>query len=199
MFEQSVLDNMRQGRSKWSWMGLVVQAGLVTAMLLVPMVSPEVLSVMLPKSLIYVPVKSVAPIEVEVQPAPGSRANSQNTVVIARPVARAFTAPRSYNNPVNNIIDSGDFAPPPLPSARQRYRLIAVRSLAQALSLCHPRRHRPLPPRSQPSPSGSAAASRRLTSCSASTRSTRPSPGKREYPARFGWKASSPKTAPSSN
>jgi len=76
------------------------------------MISPEILSVMMPKALIYVPSKPVAPVEVEVQTT-SSRAASQSTVVVARPVARAFVAPKSYNNPVNNIIDGADFAPPP--------------------------------------------------------------------------------------
>jgi protein TonB len=112
MFEQSVLDNIRQRRSKWSWLGLGVQLGVVGALLVVPMVSPEVLSVMIPKALIYVPVKSVAPVEVEVQPAAGARHASANAVTVARPPARPFPAPRSYTNPVNTIIDSADFAPP---------------------------------------------------------------------------------------
>jgi periplasmic protein TonB len=112
MFEQSVLDNIRQRRSKWSWMGLAVQAGIVGALLVVPMVSPEVLSVMIPKALIYVPVKPVAAVEVEVQPASGPRQASPDAVTVARPAARPFTAPRSYTNPVNTIIDGADFAPP---------------------------------------------------------------------------------------
>jgi protein TonB len=93
-------------------MGLAVQAGIVGALLLVPMVSPEVLSVMIPKALIYVPAKSVAPAEVEVQPAAGARQTSPDAIAVARPAARPFTAPRSYTNPVNTIIDSADFAPP---------------------------------------------------------------------------------------
>ena len=112
MFEQSVLDNSRQRRSKWSWMGLVVQAGLVTSMLLVPMVSPELLSVMLPKALIYVPMKPVQPVEVEVQPAQSARAANANSVVVATQPRRVFTAPTGRINPVANIIDSGDYAPP---------------------------------------------------------------------------------------
>jgi protein TonB len=112
MFEQAMLDSKRQGRSKWSWMGLVVQAALVTAMLLIPMVSPEILSVMLPKAMIYVPVKPIAPVEVEVQQASSSRANSQSAVAATRPAARAFTAPRSYNVPVASIIDGNDYNPP---------------------------------------------------------------------------------------
>ncbi len=111
MFEQSVLDNSRQRRSKWSWMGLVVQAGLVTSMLLVPMVSPELLSVMLPKALIYVPMKPVQPVEVKVQPAQSARAANTNSVVATQP-RRPFTAPTGRINPIADIIDSGDFAPP---------------------------------------------------------------------------------------
>jgi periplasmic protein TonB len=111
MFEQSVLDNSRRARSKWSWMGLVIQAGLVTAMLLVPMVSPEILSVMLPKAMIYVPIKPVAPVEVEVQQRTGPASNSQNTVAVARPASRRFAAPSAIH-PVANIIDTDGYAPP---------------------------------------------------------------------------------------
>ncbi|MFN0104361.1 MAG: energy transducer TonB [Bryobacteraceae bacterium] len=93
-------------------MGLVVQAGLVTGMLLVPMVSPEILGVMLPKAMIYVPVKQVAPVEVEVQTASSSRTNVPNTVVAVRPAYRPFTAPRAYNNPIASIIDGNDYNPP---------------------------------------------------------------------------------------
>lgn len=112
MFEQAVLDNLRQRRSKWSLMGIVVQAGIVACLLLVPMVSPDVLSVILPKALIYVPARQVAPVEVEVQPASGAPSDSRSVVVTARPASKPFTAPRSYSNPVNTIIDGADFAPP---------------------------------------------------------------------------------------
>lgn len=112
MFEQSVLDNSRQRRSKWSWMGLAVQAGLVTGMLLVPMVSPEILSVMLPKALIYVPVRPVTPVEVEVQPAQSARAANPDAVTVARRPYRPFRAPTGRINPVANIIDDAGYAPP---------------------------------------------------------------------------------------
>ncbi|MBI2687967.1 MAG: TonB family protein [Acidobacteria bacterium] len=111
MFEQSVLDNSRQKRSKWSWMGLVFQLGAVTAMLLVPMVSPEILSVMMPKALIYVPVKPIAPVEVEVQHS-SARSGSQNTVAVPRPAYKPFTAPTGRINPIADIVDGADFAPP---------------------------------------------------------------------------------------
>lgn len=86
MFEQSVLDNGRQKRSKWSWMGLVVQAGVVTGMLLVPMISPEILSVMLPKALIYVPLKPIAPVTVEPQPTASSRPQADPAVAAPPPL-----------------------------------------------------------------------------------------------------------------
>ncbi|HEU0122682.1 MAG TPA: energy transducer TonB [Bryobacteraceae bacterium] len=112
MFEQSVLDNNRQKRSKWSWMGLVVQAGVVTGLLLVPMISPEILSVMLPKALIYVPLKPAAPVEIEMQTTANSRPQTDPTVVTARRPVRRFEAPRFYDNPVNQIIDGPGFDPP---------------------------------------------------------------------------------------
>lgn len=111
MFEQSVLDNSRQRRSKWSWMGLVVQAGAVTSMLLVPMISPEILSVMLPKAMIYVPAKQPPPVEVEVK-ASANRSSAAQTVT-ARPAYRVFTAPKSYDHPAARIIDAADFNPLP--------------------------------------------------------------------------------------
>jgi len=111
MFEQSVLDNSRRARCKWSWMGLVIQAGLVAGMLLVPMVSPEILSVMLPKAMIYVPIKPVAPVEVEVQQRSAATSSSQNTVAAARPVHRVFTAPSAIQ-PVATIMDTEGYAPP---------------------------------------------------------------------------------------
>ena len=111
MFELSVLDNSRQAKSKWSWMGLVIQAGLVTAMLLVPMVSPELLGVMLPKAMIYVPEKQIAPVEVEIQSRSSATGAAQNTVATVRPKARAFTAPSAIQ-PVARIIDGDSFAPP---------------------------------------------------------------------------------------
>lgn len=110
MFEQSVLDNSRQRRSKWSWLGLVVQAGLVTGMLLIPMISPEILSVVLPKATIYVPSRQPPPVEVEVQQA-AARNSTAPTVGVQR-VYRVFTAPSRYDHPVANIIDSADFNPP---------------------------------------------------------------------------------------
>ena len=113
MFEQSVLDNSRHSRSKWSWLGLVIQAGLVGGMLLVPMISPEILSVMLPKALIYVPVKQLAPVEVEVQQRSGPVSQSPNAVAAARPAARPFQAP-SVIRAVASIIDPEGYAPPPL-------------------------------------------------------------------------------------
>ena len=112
MFEQSVLDNSRQARSKWSWMGLVIQAGLVTGMLLIPMLHPEILGVMLPTAGIYVPVKPVAPVEVEVHQRSAATANTQTTVAVARPAYKPFTAPRSFDRPVVLIDDYGS-APPP--------------------------------------------------------------------------------------
>ncbi len=111
MFELSVLDNSRQARSKWSWMGLVIQAGLVTAMLLVPMVSPEILGVILPKAMIYVPEKQIAPVEVEIHSRSAATGAAQNAVAIVRPEARAFTAPSAIQ-PVARIIDGDSFAPP---------------------------------------------------------------------------------------
>ena len=112
MFEQSVLENAGQKKSKWSWMGLVVQAGLVGGMLVVPMVSPEILSVMLPKAMIYVPSKPVAPVEVEVRAAAGARSTNPNAIAVARPAYRPFTAPTGKINPVANIIDGADYQPP---------------------------------------------------------------------------------------
>lgn len=111
MFEKAVLDYSRRPRSKWSWMGVVIQAGIVSGILLVPMVSPEVLSVMLPKTTIYVPSREPAPVEVEVQ-ASSAQPNTRSAVVTARPAYKPFTAPSSYTNPVNTIIDGADFAPP---------------------------------------------------------------------------------------
>jgi protein TonB len=113
MFEQSVLDNSRQPRSKWRFAGLFIQAGLAGGMLLVPMVSPEILSVMLPKALIYVPVKQLAPVEVEVQQRSGPATNSPVTVAQVRPAARPFQAP-SVIQAVANIIDPEGYAPPAL-------------------------------------------------------------------------------------
>jgi protein TonB len=110
MFEQSVLDNSRQPRSKWSFLGFAVQAVLVAAMLLVPMVSPEILSVMLPKALIYAPAPQLAPVEVEVRQRSGPASNSPVTVVAARPAARPFHAPSAIR-PVATIIDPEGYAP----------------------------------------------------------------------------------------
>ena len=57
-------------------MGLVIQAGLATAMLLVPMISPEILSVILTTAMIYVPVKLIASVEVEVHQRSAATANT---------------------------------------------------------------------------------------------------------------------------
>lgn len=112
MFEQSVLDNSRARHSKWSWMGLVIQAGLVTGMLLIPMVSPEILSVVLPQARIYVPRKAPAPVEVEVQPASNTQVASANSVTVVRQPVRFLRAPNAIQ-PVANIIDAEGHAPPP--------------------------------------------------------------------------------------
>lgn len=111
MFEQSVLDNSRVKRSKWSWMGLVIQAGLVTGMLLIPMVSPEILSVVLPQAQIYVPRKAPTPVEVEVQSASNTQVASANSVTVARQPVRVFRAPNAIQ-PVANIIDAEGYDPP---------------------------------------------------------------------------------------
>jgi protein TonB len=92
-------------------MGLVIQAGVVGATFIVPMVRPEILSVVLPQALIYVPSKPVAPIEVEVRKTTNTSPGSQNTVAIVRRTSRVFTAPSTIQ-PVANIIDGADFNPP---------------------------------------------------------------------------------------
>lgn len=104
MFEQVLLDRAAQRRSKWSWLGLVIQLVIVTLVVIVPMMHPEMLSVMMPKASIFVPSKPVTPVEVEAQQA-ASRPSSANTVAVARPAVRPFTAPRSMSNPVNMIVD----------------------------------------------------------------------------------------------
>ena len=110
MFEQSVLDGARTRRSGWSWMGLVVQAALVGGVFVAPMVRPELLEVILPKALVYVPVKAVAPVEVEVRTAGGPAGAGP---AVARPAYRVFRAPSGRVNPVATIVDAPglEFAP----------------------------------------------------------------------------------------
>jgi len=110
MFEQSVLDDSRRGRSKWSWIGLVAQLGLVSTMLLVPMISPEILSVVIPKTVLHVPLKPVAPVEVEVQKRSGPT-RSQNTMAVAPRAYPPFAAP-SVIQPLGPSIYHDAFDPP---------------------------------------------------------------------------------------
>lgn len=102
MFEKALLARTR--RSPWSWGGLVIQAGVVSALVIVPMVHPEVIAVMLPKTTIRVPVAEPPPVEVEVQQT-AQAASSTSPVAVARRPMRPMTAPPSWNNPVISFID----------------------------------------------------------------------------------------------
>jgi protein TonB len=117
MFEDSVLDNGGYGRSQWPWMGLVAQAGIVSGMFLVPLLSPQILSVMLPKALLYIPLKPVTPVEVAVQPSRPATAATAHALVAARPAARVFRAPATIQ-PVANLIDPAGYEPPVFSSVR---------------------------------------------------------------------------------
>jgi protein TonB len=66
---------------------------------------------MLPKALIFVPLKPVTPIEVEVQPAHSANTANPNSPVVARQPVRVFRAPSTIQ-PVANIIDPPGYAPP---------------------------------------------------------------------------------------
>jgi len=106
MFEKALLDRA-QRRSGWSWMGLVVQAGLVGAAVAVPMIHPEVIAVVLPKVTLHVPLTPAPPVEVEVQQ-PTSAAPAGSVQNAVRRVTRIFTAPARYDNPVATIVDGPD-------------------------------------------------------------------------------------------
>jgi len=103
MFEKALL--ARTKRSPWSWGGLVVQAGVVAGLVIVPMVHPEVIAVILPKALIHVPVKQPPPVEVEVQQT-AQTAATPGQVTVARRYTRTMTAPSSWNNAPARLIDT---------------------------------------------------------------------------------------------
>jgi protein TonB len=105
MFEESVLDNAGWGRSSFSLLGPVVQAGIVAGLFLFPLVSPKILSVVAPKALIYLPLAPVRPPEVVAEAARGAMAAGANAPVVARPAARVFRAP-SAMGPVTELIDA---------------------------------------------------------------------------------------------
>ncbi|MBM3769509.1 MAG: energy transducer TonB, partial [Acidobacteria bacterium] len=102
MFEKALLARTR--RSPWSWGGLVVQAGVVAGLVIVPMVHPEVIAVILPKALLHVPAKQPPPVEVEVQQT-AQAAATPGQVTVARRYTRTVTAPSSWNNAPNTILD----------------------------------------------------------------------------------------------
>ena len=110
MFEQSVLDGARMRRSGWSWMGLVVQAAVVAGVFVAPMVRPELLEAVIPRCVYHLPLRPVAPVEVEVRRA-GEAAGAGPAV--ARPAYRVFRAPSGRMNPVATIVDGPgvEFAP----------------------------------------------------------------------------------------
>lgn len=106
MFEKALLERA-QRRSRWSWMGLVVQTGMVAAVVAVPMLRPEVLEVILPKVALRVDLTPAPPVEVEVR----TRTDTPNPTAgpgVVRRYARVFSAPSSYSNPVATIIDAPD-------------------------------------------------------------------------------------------
>ena len=111
MFEKALL--ARTKRSPWSWGGLVIQAGVVSALVIVPMMRPEIIAVMLPKAMILVPQATPPPVEVEVQQT-AQAASSMSPVATVRRQARVFEAPSRWTNPIANIIDGADFNPPPI-------------------------------------------------------------------------------------
>lgn len=105
MFEKALL--ARTKRSPWSWGGLVVQAGVVSALVIVPMVRPEIIAVMLPKTMIRVPDLTPPPVEVEVKQT-AQAASSANPVAVVRRPVRVVEAPTSWRNPVATFIDPED-------------------------------------------------------------------------------------------
>ena len=105
MFEKALLARTR--RSPWSWGGLVIQAGVVSALVVVPMVRPEIIAVVFPKTTIRVPAAEPLPVEVEVQQT-AQTASTASPVTVTRRAPRVFTAPTALNNPIDHFIDSGD-------------------------------------------------------------------------------------------
>lgn len=104
MFEKALL--ARTKRSPWSWGGLVIQAGVVSALVIVPMVRPEIIAVVLPKTTISVPrAEPPPPVEVEVQQTARAAASSTNPVAAVRRYVRVLEAPTSWRNPAATIID----------------------------------------------------------------------------------------------
>lgn len=106
MFEKALL--ARTKRSPWTWGGLVIQAGVVSALVIVPMIRPEIIAVMLPKTMIRVPdLAPPPPVEVEVKQA-AQTSTSTSPVSTTTRRYREFTAPSRWTNPINPFIDIAD-------------------------------------------------------------------------------------------
>lgn len=105
MFETALLDKACRGRKPWPLAGILVQAAAVAALILVPMIHPEVLSVVLPRTTLYVPageLKSAPP-----PPAKAATAQHSSSAHIAPARRNAFVAPSRWSNPVALIDDGG--------------------------------------------------------------------------------------------
>jgi periplasmic protein TonB len=93
----------------WKLTGFVVQSGLVAAVLVVPMLYPEMIAVTLPKIglVLKAPMKQVV-----VEQVAATASGPTTTVSSHRMVTRRYVAPTSWDRPVATILDEpGMFAP----------------------------------------------------------------------------------------
>ncbi|OYW10413.1 MAG: hypothetical protein B7X34_04585 [Acidobacteriia bacterium 12-62-4] len=93
----------------WRYTGILIQSGIVGAVLVVPMFYPEVIAVALPKIgiTLQAPARQVA-----VEPAAASSAASAAANSMMRPAPRRYIAPSRWDRPAAAIVDEpGAFLP----------------------------------------------------------------------------------------
>lgn len=106
MFENAVLDNGKHRPSPWSLAGIALQSMLVVLCVLVPMVHPEILSVLPRPAVLFKPVEPLLS-DQEVPPSNSGAATAHTTSQKAVAKARPYLSPDSWNRSVAPIADAG--------------------------------------------------------------------------------------------
>jgi protein TonB len=109
MFEQSFIERGPRKRAPWSVAGFLLQSAVVAIVVAVPLKRPDVIQVAVRPSGMFLeptPLKS-APVEKRTTVSSSAAA----TVSLTRRMWRPLEAPRSWNHPVNNMVDGPDTMP----------------------------------------------------------------------------------------
>lgn len=105
MFEETLIDGRRMRRSPWSWAGLVAQSAATGALFLVPMIHPEVLSVLAPRFVLQVPAPP-APIETVVESQTQSAQSGATSLTPVRQAPRSLAPLPSTPRSVGPLLDA---------------------------------------------------------------------------------------------